>query len=87
MLKTALNYNPEGAEDPYIANRVFELSKRLQDEKSEIEVKHLVKLTIPIIPGLIKYETSLGLKGTKNLKKAWNYLVNKFKTEISKKGA
>lgn len=70
--------NRTKTKNPLLAKRVFELSEQLQNEKAEIEVKHLLKLCIPILPGLIKYEISLGLKGTKHLETAWSYLVKKF---------
>ena len=45
----------------------------------QLDVKHKLKVAIPIIPLLLEYETEIELGSGLNLEGVWNRLVNKFR--------
>ena len=66
----------DGIEDTVLAQVVGETLEVVDDPK--LDFKHRLKVTIPIIPLIINYERIIELKSSVNLKKAWEWLRNRF---------
>ncbi|MCK5014980.1 MAG: hypothetical protein KAS66_14305 [Candidatus Omnitrophica bacterium] len=64
--------NGSGEYDPQLVREAGVLSEVVDDPK--LDVAHKLKLSVPIIPLILSYETELGLKSGLNLKAAWNGL-------------
>ena len=43
----------------------------------KIDVKHRLKVAVPIIPAILKYEGIIALESGVNLEKAWKWLKKK----------
>jgi hypothetical protein len=59
------------------ANQVAEVAQVLQAPTTDLKQK--LKLSIPIIPLILSYETELSLNITANLKGAWERLTQRFR--------
>jgi len=64
--------NEAGHYDSQLVSEATNLSEMVDDPK--LDVNHKLKVSIPIIPLILKYETEVGLKGGLNLKTAWQRL-------------
>jgi hypothetical protein len=53
------------------------IAQALDDPKADMG--HKLKVALPIIPGILSYETELALKGGVNLRAAWQRLVRKMR--------
>ncbi len=58
--------------DPQLVREVENLSAVVDDPK--LEVSHKLKVSVPIIPLILTYETEVELKSELNLKAAWQRL-------------
>jgi hypothetical protein len=58
--------------DPQLVREVENLSAVVDDPK--LDVSHKLKVSIPIIPLILSYETEVELKSGLNLKAAWQRL-------------
>lgn len=58
-----------------VAAAISSTAKVLEDPK--VETKSKFKLTVPLIPLLLAYETEVGFSGAANLKAAWQGLISK----------
>lgn len=61
-----------GGYDQQLVSEAEDLLEVVDDPK--LEVAHKLKLSVPIIPLILSYETELGLKSGLNLKAAWKGL-------------
>jgi hypothetical protein len=64
--------NEAGYYDSQLVSEATNLSEVVDDPK--LDVNHKLKVSIPIIPLILKYETEVGLKSELNLKTAWQRL-------------
>ena len=64
--------NEAGCHDPQLVGEATKLSEVVDDPK--LDVNHKLKVSIPIIPLILSYETEVGLKSGLNLKTAWQRL-------------
>ncbi|KAF5416555.1 MAG: hypothetical protein C5S48_02620 [Candidatus Methanogaster sp.] len=64
--------NEAGYYDSRLVSEAANLSEVVDDPK--LDVNHKLKVSIPIIPLILKYETEVGLKSGLNLKNAWQRL-------------
>jgi hypothetical protein len=67
-----IKQNEAGYYDSQLVSEATNLSEVVDDPK--LDVNHKLKVSIPIIPLILKYETEVGLKGELNLKNAWQRL-------------
>ena len=67
-----IKQNNTGRYDPQLVSEVKNLSEVVDDPK--LDVNHKLKVSIPIIPLILSYETEVGLKSGLNLKNAWQRL-------------
>ena len=67
--------NEAGYYDSRLVSEAAKLSEVVDDPK--LDVNHKLKVSIPIIPLILKYETEVGLKSELNLKNAWQRLKSK----------
>jgi len=67
-----IKQNEAGYYDSQLVSEATNLSEVVDDPK--LEVNHKLKVSIPIIPLILKYETEVGLKSELNLKNAWQRL-------------
>ena len=67
-----IKQNNTGRYDPQLVSEVKNLSEVVDDPK--LDVNHKLKVSIPIIPLILSYETEVGLKSGLNLKTAWQRL-------------
>ena len=67
-----IKQNEAGYYDSRLVSEAAKLSEVVDDPK--LDVNHKLKVSIPIIPLILKYETEVGLKGGLNLKNAWQRL-------------
>ena len=70
-----IKQNKAGYYDPQLVREVESLSRIVDDPK--LDVNHKLKVSIPIIPFILTYETEVGLKSELNLKNAWQRLKSK----------
>jgi len=63
--------------DPKLASQAADISRVLDDPK--LETSHKLKISLPVIPLILRYEGEIGLKGGLNLKSAWQSLKNKMR--------
>jgi len=61
--------------DSQVVSEAKNLSEMVDDPK--LDVSHKLKVSIPIIPLILTYETEVGLKSGLNLKAAWQRLKAK----------
>jgi hypothetical protein len=61
--------------DPALTTEVEQLAEVV--DAPRLEVKHKLKVTVPIIPLLLSYEGEVELKSGLNLEAAWRRLVDK----------
>ena len=47
----------------------------------EMSANHKLKLSVPLIPLLLNYETEIGIDSTINLKKAWDWVKEKIQSQ------
>jgi len=64
--------NEAGYYDSRLVSEAAKLSEVVDDPK--LDVNHKLKVSIPIIPLILKYETEVGLNGGLNLKAVWQRL-------------
>ena len=62
---------------PALAHEAGKVAQALDDP--EADMRHKLKVALPIIPGILSYETELALKGGVNLKAAWQRLVRRMR--------
>ena len=62
--------------DTILSGTVNDISEVI--DNPQFDVKHRLKVAIPIIPLVLQYETFLELKSGVNLEKAWEWLKQKF---------
>ena len=67
-----IKQNEAGYYDSRLVSEAANLSEVVDDPK--LDVNHKLKVSIPIIPLILKYETEVGLKSELNLKNAWQRL-------------
>ncbi len=67
-----IKQNEAGHYDPQLVSEATNLSEMVDDPK--LDVNHKLKVSIPIIPLILSYETEVGLKSKLNLKTAWQRL-------------
>jgi septation ring formation regulator EzrA len=67
-----IKQNEAGCYDSQLVGEAANLSEVVDDPK--LDVNHKLKVSIPIIPLILKYETEVGLKGGLNLKAVWQRL-------------
>jgi hypothetical protein len=67
-----LEIRQTGLHDPQLVREVENLSAVVDDPK--LDVSHKLKVSIPIIPLILSYETEVELKSGLNLKAAWQRL-------------
>jgi hypothetical protein len=60
---------------PALAREAGKVAQALDDPKADMG--HKLKVALPIIPGILSYETELSLKGGVNLKAAWQRLFRR----------
>lgn len=60
--------------DPEV-QRILTVADTFDDPK--LEIKHRLKLTIPIIPFLLSYESEAGWNNSANLRRTWEWLLQK----------
>ena len=65
--------------DPQLVREVENLSAVVDDPK--LDVTHKLKVSVPIIPLILTYETEVGLKSGLNLKVAWQRLKARVRGE------
>ena len=67
-----IKQNEAGYYDSRLVSEAANLSEVVDDPK--LDVNHKLKVSIPIIPLILTYETEVGLKSELNLKTAWQRL-------------
>ena len=67
-----IKQNETGYYDSRLVSEAANLSEIVGDPK--LDVNHKLKVSIPIIPLILSYETEVGLKSELNLKNAWQRL-------------
>jgi len=67
-----IKQNEAGYYDSRLVSEAANLSEMVDDPK--LDVNHKLKVSIPIIPLILSYETEVGLKSGLNLKTAWQRL-------------
>ncbi len=67
-----IKQNKAGYCDSQLVSEAANLSEVVDDPK--LDVNHKLKVSIPIIPLILKYEAEVGLKSGLNLKTAWQRL-------------
>jgi hypothetical protein len=67
-----IKQNKAGYYDSQLVSEAANLSEVVDDPK--LDVNHKLKVSIPIIPLILSYETEVGLKGELNLETAWQRL-------------
>jgi septation ring formation regulator EzrA len=67
-----IKQNEAGYYDSRLVSEAANLSEVVDDPK--LDVNHKLKVSIPIIPLILSYETEVGLKSGLNLKTAWQRL-------------
>ena len=67
-----IKQNEAGYYDSRLVSEAANLSEIVDDPK--LDVNHKLKVSIPIIPLILSYETEVGLKSGLNLKNAWQRL-------------
>ena len=65
--------------DPLLAREVENISAVVDDPK--LDVNHKLKISVPIIPLILSYETEVELKSELNLKAAWQRLKARVRGE------
>lgn len=50
-------------------------------EDTKLDVKHKLKVTIPLIPFMLSYETEIGVDGSTNLSAVWEKLTSKLRAK------
>jgi len=67
--------NKTGMYDSQVVSESKNLSEMVDDPK--LDVSHKLKVSLPIIPYILTYETEVGLKSGLNLKAAWEGLTER----------
>ena len=68
-----IKQNKTGMYDPQLVSEAKNLSEVVDDPK--LDVSHKLKVSLPIIPYILTYETEVGLKSGLNLKAAFQGLT------------
>ena len=68
-----IKQNKTGMYDSQVVSESKNLSEMVDDPK--LDVSHKLKVSVPIIPLILTYETEVGLKSGLNLKAAWEGLT------------
>jgi len=68
-----IKQNKTGMYDSQVVSESKNLSEIVDDPK--LDVSHKLKVSVPIIPLILSYETEVGLKSELNLKAAWEGLT------------
>jgi hypothetical protein len=74
-----LEIRQTGLNDSQLMTEAKSLSKMVDDPK--LDVTHKLKVSVPIIPLILSYETEVGLKSGLNLKVAWQRLKARVRGE------
>lgn len=79
LQQALLEIRQTGLNDLQLMSEANDLSEMVDDPK--LDVTHKLKVSIPIIPLILSYETELGLKSGLNLKTAWQRLKARVRGE------
>ncbi len=74
-----IKQNKTGRYDPQLVSEAKNLSEVVDDPK--LDAHHKLKVSVPIIPLILSYETEVGLKSGLNLKAAWQRLKARIRGE------
>jgi hypothetical protein len=74
-----LEIRQTGLNDLQLLSEAKNLSEMVDDPK--LDVNHKLKVSVPIIPLILSYETEVGLKSGLNLKAAWQRLKARVRGE------
>jgi septation ring formation regulator EzrA len=74
-----IKQNKTGRYDPQLVSEAKNLSEVVDDPK--LDAHHKLKVSVPIIPLILSYETELELKSGLNLKAAWQGLKARVRGE------
>lgn len=70
-----IKQNEAGYYDSQLVRDIESLSDTVDDPR--LDVSHKLKVSVPIIPLILSYETEVGLKSGLNLKAAWEVLTER----------